>query len=257
MAARSHAHRTPHLLKSTLPSATETIDCYNLLAEEYDSDEHWTTRELERLSGLGLANSSLFQKLQRDSLVVELGCGTGALSRQIAQAQDGGTLLLSDPAPQMLSQAANAVGLAGGSASVVTIRAAADELLARLTSPPDAIVAGLADPYLTDGLLKNLLGTCAPHTLIFVSVPSQRWAEVERKQRLQVPVGCTRFRMGNGTILYSRSMACDPGQLASRFTNRGLEVLDGGAVQADWVHLPVAPEVSWVLGRPLLTPARD
>lgn len=229
----------------------ETVDCYNSLAAEYDSVEHRTTRELERLSGLSLIECSLFQSVGREPFVVELGCGTGALSREIAREQRGGCLLLTDPAPRMLSRAGSAVATSNSDLAAISLCGSAEDALARLTSPPDAIIAGLADPYLSNALLKSLLGTCAPHTLIFFSVPSQRWARIEREQRLGVPLDRTRFRTCDGRILFSRSVALDPDDLAGLFTDSGIEVLDHGARQSGESEHQSAPEVSWVMGRPL------
>jgi SAM-dependent methyltransferase len=239
------------------PSARETIDCYDLLAAEYDSADHGTTRELERLSGLALGDSLLFKKMRQDPVVLELGSGTGALSCRITREQRGGCLLLSDPAPRMLRRATRAAATEDAAITTTSLCGSAEEILARLMSPPDAILGGLSDPYLSEALLKSLLGTCAPDTLVFFSVPSRRWARVEREQRLGVPLDRTRFRTNSGRTLFSRSLALDPNDLASLFRTSGIDVLEHGSKRSEDSDLHSPPEVSWVLGRPLLAAALD
>ena len=231
-----------------------SIATYDALAAEYDSAEHRATRELERLSGLALVAAGILERLGPDPTLVELGSGTGALSRRIAVAAAGGCLLLSDPAPRMLRRAESAVAGLGGAAKVA-LRGSAVEILGRLASPPSAIFAGLADPYLGDPLLAALRRACGPETLVFCSVPSRRWAVVERGRRLGIALDQTRFRTQEGGELYSRSLCLDAEELAGLFLVGGFEIRGGGSEPAASPDQDGAPEVAWVAARPRLAPA--
>ncbi len=237
------------------PSQAQSIASYDALAVEYDGVEHRTTRELERLSGLGLEASGLFGRLGPDPLMVEVGSGTGALSREIAAAKPGGCLLLSDPAPRMLRRAEDAVAAADGVLAAIALRGPAVEILDRLVSRPAAILAGLADPYLSESLVVALRRACAPQTLVFCSVPSRRWAEVERGQRLGIAPDQTRFRTREGDAVYSRSLCLDSKELVELFAAGGFEVLADGSERAGAVGWDPAPEVAWVAVRPRLRAA--
>jgi hypothetical protein len=235
------------------PSQAQSITSYDALAAEYDSVEHRTTRELERLSGFGLEASGLLGRLGPNPLMVELGSGTGALSREIAAARPGGCLLLSDPAPRMLRRAEDAVAAAKGGLARIALRGSAEEILARLLSPPTAILAGLADPYISESLLVALRRACAHQTVVFCSLPSRRWAEVERGQRLGIASDQTRFRTREGYSLYSRSLCLDTKELRKLFADGGFEVLASGTERARGTGWEAAsPEVGWVAAQPRL-----
>lgn len=234
----------------------DTVAAYDAIASEYDQPWHRTTRELERLSASALRSAPLEETLSRPNpLVVELGCGTGAFSAELSERMSGGRLLLSDPAGCMLRRATSRLAATDAGISNVALQASAARVLSQLASPPALIAAGLADPFLSQSLLRTALRVADRETRVLVTVPTRRWAAVERRERLGIPIDQTRFRTITGGAVYSRSLALDANDLAELFASSGFAVVAHGAVAADPGEWSPAPEVAWTLGRPIVAAA--
>jgi SAM-dependent methyltransferase len=234
----------------------ESVAAYDAIAEEYDSPQHRTTGELGRLSRLALQAAPLDDVFDgADPLVVELGCGTGAFTAALAERMRGGRLLITDPAARMLRLAVRQLApgpRAGRRIASFALRASAAEILPIIATPPDLIVASLADPYLSESLFHDARLAGNRGTRMLVTVPSRRWAIEERRDRLRIPLDRTRFRTEGGNTVHSRSLALDPDELAGHFATAGFEAIAHGAIATDAPSWSPRPEVSWALGRPLL-----
>jgi precorrin-6B methylase 2 len=238
----------------------DTVAAYEAIAGEYDQPWHRTTRELERLSALALRSAPLDGVLSRPNpLVVELGCGTGAFSVELVKRMSGGQILLSDPAEGMLRRAMNRLAATDAGVANIALRAPAASVLSQLVSPPALIAAGLADPFLSQPLLRTALRAADPETRVVVTVPTHRWAMVERGKRLGIPIDQTRFRTVTGGAVRSRSLSLDANDLVELFASSGFAVIAHGTITADPGEWSPAPEVAWTIGRPIIAaaPARQ
>lgn len=238
-------------LELAAPDTKETIAAYAALAEEYDGVEHRTTRELERLSCLSLAEAPMDEVLGRPNpFVIELGCGTGAFTIELARHMQAGRLLITDPVAPMVHRAINRVSAvaAADGPSLVPLRATAGEALAKTAIDPDLVAAGLADPYLTDSLLHAAVRVARPGMRLLITVPTRRWATDERLKRLQIPLQETRFRIADGRTVHSRSLTLDPDQLAELISSSGFDVIASGEIQSSITGWNPRPGISWILG---------
>ena len=253
---RSDTETDAHSLAGA-PSESQSIATYDRLAVEYDDERHRTTRELERLSARSVAAARLPRALVGPSpLVVELGSGTGALTGELAAQLRGCRLLISDPSARMLAQAMRRLDDSGTRGAAIPIVATAAETISRLGTAPAAIVAGLADPFLSAPLLRAAVKAGCRETAILVTLPGATWARAERRDRLGIPVDRTRFRTSGDEVLYSRSLALDPPELAGLFADCGIKVLGSGSIVSEGPGWDPRPAVSWALGRPLLASTR-
>lgn len=236
-------------------SDQETIAAYERLAREYDHSEHRTTRELERLSVAALDAAGLRETFaNREPKIVELGCGSGALSAQVFQQVYRGFLMLTDPAPRMLARAIERIADPEAESALATMQVvgSAMEIIERLAAPPDAILAGLADPYLSPLLVRAIARKAGSETLVFVTLPSLAWAAPERGERLRIPIDRTRFRTKEGGVVHARSLALDAPELIKLFEAGGMRVLAEGSLRSEDRSFEPRPEISWVLAKPRL-----
>lgn len=227
-------------------------EAYEALAHEYDDASHETTRELERLSALGLWRSGTAEILRRtDGLVVELGVGTGALTKEYLGSCFGGEALLTDASPGMLSVARENLSGATPNGSIEFQVADVNEALVAV-SEPAAIVSGLGDPYLSEGVLREMVRASHRRTAIFISIPTYTWAKRERRERLEIPIEMTRFRSRSGAVHLSRSIVLDPEDLSVMARRAGIRVRAAGAAYSDTWRGENPPGVTWLLGSPAL-----
>jgi SAM-dependent methyltransferase len=245
--------------ESSSASEEQCIAAYEAIADEYDSPEHRTTGELTRLSCLAIDEPAVAVVFDRPGpSVVELGCGTGAFTVGLRQRMRGGRLLISDPSMRMLRHAErrleNLAGEAGDSPSHHALRSSARQILPRIATPPDLIAAGLADPYLSNSLLRQIRRASTVHTHFLVTVPTRRWAVVERGGRLGVPLELTRFRTQEGHIVRSPSLTLESDELAKRLSASGFRVVGHGTIESQTRSWKTPPEIAWALGRPAVSP---
>jgi SAM-dependent methyltransferase len=226
-------------------SLGQTIATYDRLAVEYDLASHETTRGLEIASLQGLA--AALALVSERARILEFGCGTGVATRVLSASGDVARIIATDPSRRMLTQAAGKLSDMQ-SPSLGWAAATASKAL-RNYADVDLVVAALADPYLDERIVQELATRLRPGACAFFSVPSQRWATVERSSRLDLPLGQTRFRASDGNVLYARSVVLEPDELKLLFTTYDFEVLGGGGVLGPSIQGRPCPEVSWVLVR--------
>jgi SAM-dependent methyltransferase len=218
---------------------------YDCLAAEYDLATHEATRGLEIASVQGL--EAALALVPEQARVLELGCGTGVATGLLAATGGVARIVATDPSHRMLVQAATK--LAGlESPSLAWVASTASQAL-RGCAEVDLLVSALADPYLDERLAKELAARLRPGACAFFSVPSRRWAVVERGRRLDLPLGQTRFRSSDGKVLYAHSVALEPEELELMFTTHDFDAVGGGVVQGPGIEGRHRPEVSWVLVR--------
>lgn len=234
-----------------------SIVAYNSIADEYDEPEHRTTRELERLSRAALRKAPIDDLLRRPDLsVLELGCGTGALTVELAKCLRESQLVITDPAARMLRRAWRRLndGSPQGKrkTKIFSLTASAAEILPKLVVPPDLIAAGLADPYISESLLREVIRASHRDTWMFVTLPTRRWAIEERQGRLRIPLTQTRFRTKQGEAVFSRSLALEADELSELFATNGFDVAAYGAIATEASGWDPQPEVAWAISRPIL-----
>jgi SAM-dependent methyltransferase len=242
---------------ASVDSSGDSIAAYDAIAEEYDDPQHRTTAELGRLSRIAVCEAPVDAAFGRvHPLIVELGCGTGAFTVNLARRMQGGQLVITDPSLRMLRQAVRNVASAtaeGPRVSSLALCASAVEVLQSLATPPDLIAAGLADPYLSEALLRDARRISTTDTHMLVTVPTRRWAVAERAGRLDIPLQQTRFRTRNGGVVHSRSVALEPGELAEWLSASGFRAIAHGAIESHEESWDPRPEIAWALGRPAVS----
>jgi SAM-dependent methyltransferase len=233
-------------LSPTSPEAT--IATYARLASEYDEPAHTTTRALELLSKDAFRRAApLAHARAAYPVLLELGAGTGALTRAILDSGDWGRLIVTDPAPAMCARLETLV------ARLARVEAHAYDAAGALNSfgpQADMVLAGLADPFLTPDMLMAARESMAAASLLFVTVPSHNWAAGEREARLRVPTDRTRFRLSDGTHLEAASWSYDEPELAGLVLDAGFRVIDTGTCIAERPVHGALPEVAWALASP-------
>jgi SAM-dependent methyltransferase len=233
-----------------LPSQGATIAAYDELAREYDHPSHDTTRQLEILSRRGLAEAFPDGPGRAFPLVLEVGCGTGSLTSGLIERIGGATLLASDSSKEMLQQAKRRLPtrLEG---RVRLLRSSAWDVLNDRGLRPDMVACGLADPYMSIGLLRRIARRLNVGGVLFLTLPSRAWAATERTERLGVGLHETRFRLRHGKVVVTRSLALDESALRDVAMSVGFRILRSGLAVQPGLHNP--PAVSWILATPIVT----
>jgi SAM-dependent methyltransferase len=224
---------------------SSTIETYDALAGEYDRATHEATRSLEDASLAGLADA--FTLIHGHGRILELGCGTGVATSLLLDQKQVQYILSSDPSIKMLAHAVRKLSNVGAT-RIAWAQMTADVALGD-SSHFDLVVGSLADPYLDDRHARILGANLANHAHAFFSVPSRRWAVVERESRLGLPVEHTRFLSSNGSSLLARSYTYEPESLCDLFTSNGLHVVGSGWASGQRIPDRARPEISWVLVR--------
>lgn len=222
-----------------------TIETYDALADEYDRATHEATRSLEHASLTGLTDA--FTLIRRHDRILELGCGTGVATSVLLSRKQVQYILSSDPSIRMLARAVRKLPSVRA-ARIAWVQMTANNALSN-SSHFDLVVGSLADPYLDDRHARILAANLADHAHAFFSVPSRRWAVVERESRLGLPVEHTRFLSSNGSPLLARSYTYEPESLCDLFTSNGLHVVGSGWASGQRITDRPRPEISWVLVR--------
>lgn len=204
----------------------ETIAAYDLLALEYDSATHATTRALEQLSLHAfdriINSTSVISNAKR---VLEVGCGTGVLSTLLLHSlgEDKGVVLL-DASARMLKQARTRLKNVSSRKEVRYLHASILSSMSHTSSGVfDVIICGLGDPYFVDRAVSNIGQYCSHSAFLVVTLPERSWAETERIQRLKIPINRTRFRLSSGLTVYPFSFTYSENELCELMLNSGFE----------------------------------
>lgn len=224
----------------SLTSAAEelTIAAYDALADEYDSSCHATTRELEKLS-ISLLVRLLSNKHgdrqpgnSEFTYLCDIGCGTGIVPEELwSRGLTPSRLTMVDSSHRMLGHAASRIGNMVAETDFVQASVFRKDELPCL--PPGAFVtAGLADPYCKRRALLNLRQSFASQGLLFLSVPSRRWALEERSKRIHVSPNRTRFRLRNGSVVVPFSYTYTEDELRALCTEAGFRIIRSGCEMA-------------------------
>ncbi|MGH3628059.1 MAG: methyltransferase domain-containing protein [Sciscionella sp.] len=230
-------------LEVSTPSSRATIAAYDVIAPEYDLPEHVTTRSLEEASSAVLRHADALLAAGGGGKVLELGCGTGAQTRLLAELVHPALLIATDPAARML-----AVARERAMAGVVWERATATIAVSR-HHDAQLVVGTLADPYLNISLVSLLARRLADQATILFTVPSRRWAMRERAYRLRVPAARTRFRLRDERDVEVDSLAYDVDGLKALFGSPAWTVVDIGYELGPPVAKQPQPEVAWIAVR--------
>jgi SAM-dependent methyltransferase len=206
----------------------ETIAAYDLLAPEYDSLAHTTTRILERLSldlfAEVVGNTSVVFEARR---VLEVGCGTGILSRLLVSLTDeNAEVVLLDSSASMLHIAHDRLK---GLEETRVVRYTHASILTNgaccAQGPFDLVVCGLGDPYFVDRAVVNMWQYCGNAAFLIVTLPHHSWAEAERIYRLGIPSNRTRFRLSSGVSVYPFSFTYSEDGLRRLLLRCGFETI--------------------------------
>jgi SAM-dependent methyltransferase len=224
-----------------------TIRTYDQLATEYDRPAHATTGALVEAS-LGARRRASRHLGDDEVRVIELGAGTGRLTAQLLRAPSVTRVEATDPSAAMLRVARARLDASGLVADSSFQRGTAREVLAK---PPDTnlIVAGLADPFLDHTVFDLIADAATPRTMVFITVPSRRWAARERQDRLGIPIELTQFRLRGGQIALASSWTYDDYSLQTALVTRRLDVVARGFEVGPRLEGRPRPEIAWVMGR--------
>jgi hypothetical protein len=223
-----------------------TIATYQQLADEYDDPLHSTTRALEELSNAAFRAAQPLRSSDGTAAVLELGAGTGALTRAIVTDHRWRSLIVTDPVEAMCSQVRLHVGRRH---DVETHRYDAAGALHAFGSRVSVVLAGLADPFVNSGFIASACAAMSAGGALFVTVPSRRWAQAEREHRLGVPIESTRFRLSDGTSLDAASFTYDAAGLTALVFQGGFSIIDSGTQTSEHPIHEAHPEVAWVLAK--------
>jgi hypothetical protein len=227
------------------------VAAYDRVAAEYAGDAHATTRALERLSLQAYRRARPLERVTDASpTVLELGAGTGALTSLLVDEPSRGRLIVTDPAPGMLVAVERVIE---GQENVELRRATADAALSAYGKSADVVAAGLADPFLTAGFLRAALSHFQRDGLLFLTVPSHRWALAERHGRLDIPIDSTRFRLADKTEWKAASWTYDQPGLTQLASDCGFASIDSGTWTGEHPGGGPMPEVAWVLAKPRIS----
>lgn len=222
-----------------------TVLAYERLAREYDSRAHATTRSLEEASSRALRSALDAIEVDEIDRVVELGCGTGATTRELLALLPSARLISSDPSAEMLDIARRRFG---SRATVEWRQSTAAEMLAwDRIGPRDLLVGGLSDPFLTPRLVQQLGEVVVPGGRSLWTLPSATWALRERQERLRLPLASTRFVLSDGKVVVADSFAYDPPELRHLFGGVGMTVRVGVKPGPPPATSRLPTEVAWAL----------
>jgi ubiquinone/menaquinone biosynthesis C-methylase UbiE len=206
----------------------QTIEAYERLASEYDSEEHATTRTLEQLgidacADLITGNPSITQAAR----VLEVGCGTGALSSLLLRTISKGTeFVFLDASASMLDAAKSRFASIGNQRLISYVQASIlSQNLDLSLGHFDVIASGLGDPYIIQPALANIRRYCARDAYFIATLPSREWAVAERQFRLKVPLTRTRFKLISGEVVEPFSFTYAEDELHHLLSKEGFQVL--------------------------------
>jgi SAM-dependent methyltransferase len=232
-------------LELSAPSQADTIAAYARLAPEYDDAGHSTTRALERLSAEAFRRAApLTHARTAQPTLLELGAGTGALTREVLAADGWSQLIATDPAPAMCARLQTLLGARTCVEAHVLDAAGA---LGAFGARADVVLAGLADPFLTPDTLDAAHASVRTGGVLFVTVPSHNWAAREREGRLGISVDRTRFLLRDGTPLEAASWSYDDPELLELILDAGFRSIGAGTCTAELPLHDARPELAWAL----------
>lgn len=204
----------------------DSIEAYNILAPEYDSLSHSTTRILENLSGILLSEYLSSLRLPKDSAILEVGAGTGALGNRIYPLLGVvRELVISDPAPEMLKVLKSRFRNSQNRHSISFRNLSASKELYGLKNRFNAIFCGLADPYFSIESLIMLKSACKEGGYLLVTLPEIKWSIIERLNRLNVPLYRTRFQLKSGDFVFPLSFTYNWRQISEMMEESGFRLL--------------------------------
>jgi SAM-dependent methyltransferase len=202
----------------------ENFRAYDCLASEYDEASHLTTRKLENASISGFKKLLDFFTAFKMSSILEIGCGTGALTLNILNELDVHSLHAIDISRKMIEVSKRKICKAQSQHSAhfetISILMPSKELLKRRY---DLVFCGLADPYLIPIAIRNISEVLAENGLVFFSLPEKNWTEIERGKRIGIPANRTRFSLKNDTYVYCYSFTYELDSLKSILSEYGLK----------------------------------
>jgi len=186
-----------------------TVPAYEKLALEYDSEEHRTTRILERESVDSIETLlERYPRLRQAEKVLEVGCGTGNLTRVIlSHTPATAELVLLDSSKMMLKLAE--ARLSAAHRRTIKFRQASilSDVPTEALGKFDLVVCGLADPYFVVDAVYRLRRLTKEDGFLIVSLPEKAWTVAERRERLDLPSNQTRFRLASGEVLKAYSFS--------------------------------------------------
>jgi SAM-dependent methyltransferase len=227
---------------AVLVRSVPAVDAYERVASEYDGAEHRTTRILENLSrrAVQFAQQSHNRPVRT---ILEIGAGTGALTDALLGAWPEARVIATDPSQEMLAVLERKHGSADG--RLATAPAEVSSAIAASDAPPDLVAAGLADPFLDPSNLRDVRAGMARGSQLLLTVPSRSWARRERTWRLGIPLGTTRFRLRDGSVVFAKSLTYDEPDMRRLARAAGFVAIAVGTERSTEVWS--APEVCWAL----------
>ena len=219
------------------------LDAYERVAGEYDDAEHRTTRILENLSRRATQRAQQQSHSRPVRTILEIGAGTGALTGALLGAWPEAQVIATDPSQEMLAVLEQKHG--SGDGRLATALADVSSAFAASDAPPDLVAAGLADPFLDPASLRELRAGMRRGSRLLFTVPSRTWARRERIERLGIPLGSTRFRLRDGSVVFARSLTYDERDMRHLAGTAGFVVIAVGTERS--TELWSAPEVCWAL----------
>ena len=216
---------------------SETIATYDALACEYDLPEHHTTRVLEHLTTRAWSLVTRGGLLAGKRKVTELGCGTGSFSRVLLDTlSEAVHFHLVDASRFMLAICRVKLRDQIQRREIRIIQSTVEDVsVAAPLSDSSLIVAGLADPFLTDEAVAMIRRSSMITSYLFFTLPARDWAVAERRSLGLSDSTLTRFRSVTGRSLRARSYTYEETEIRQMLERHRFRIIQLGSLQ----HSPI------------------
>jgi SAM-dependent methyltransferase len=193
---------------------------YDRLADEYDDRSHLNTRRLENASIRGFKELRDHFIPLRSSFILEIGCGTGALTRNILRELNITSLDAIDISERMIEVSKKKIN--DGHYQVFSILKPPEGFL----KPKYSLVfCGLADPYMVERAFRNISEIMVKEGLVFFSLPEKNFALREWRRRIGTPENRIRFRLKDKSYVESCSFTYELADLRRDLLEYRLQII--------------------------------
>jgi len=212
-------------------NCAEMIDSVNLLAydhlaDEYDDFGHLNTRKLENASVRGFRELVNYFIPFGNCPILEIGCGTGALTKVILRELNTNNLDAIDISEKMIEVSKKKIpGLKSHNLVSYHIFSILKPPMKFLERRYSLVFCGLADPYLVERAFRNISEIMVKDGLVFFSLPERDFALKEWRRRSGTRENRITFRLRNKSYVESYSFTYELADLRHDLLQCGLQAI--------------------------------